>query len=533
MFSDIRRFFTGDRERQRIRGAWIVGALIVFAVIAATNAWLSDDSYITLRTLDNFVHGYGLRWNIDERVQAYTHPLWLLVLAVPYFLTRDPYYTTLAVSLAVSVAAVALAVRYAGGATWTGVAVAALCVCSKAFVDYSTSGLENPLTHVLLVLFLASYWRLGDCKRHVVRLSLLTSMVMLCRIDAGLLVLPALLVTALHQRSRRTLTHLAVGFAPLAAWELFSLVYYGFPFPNTAYAKLGTGIHASALALQGLRYLVDAWRLDHVTLPVIAAGLLVPAHREDGADWAVRAGIVAYLAYVVSIGGDFMSGRFLTAPFVVAFMRLARWLTPLSGTTAVAAACAAVVAAAVSPCPTFLGNYNYTWGEPTSRASADTGVNDERRIYWQATALFSPDRDRAEPQWAHDGRLVSRSGARVTRRGNVGMYGFYAGPGVHIVDAYALADPLLARLPPLPRWRVGHYQRLLPHGYVDTLLTGRNVLIDPGVGEYYRHLSTIVRGPLWTRTRWRAIVRMNLRRYEPLLDAYRRDLAAGRPVADP
>ena len=29
---------------------------------------------------------------------------------------------------------------------------------------------------------------------------------------------------------------------PLLAWELFSLLFYGFPFPNTYYAKLNTGI---------------------------------------------------------------------------------------------------------------------------------------------------------------------------------------------------------------------------------------------------------------------------------------------------
>ena len=30
---------------------------------------------------------------------------------------------------------------------------------SRAFMDYSTSGLENPLTHLLLACFLAVYFR--------------------------------------------------------------------------------------------------------------------------------------------------------------------------------------------------------------------------------------------------------------------------------------------------------------------------------------------------------------------------------------
>ena len=39
---------------------------------------LTIDALITFRVIDNFVHGYGLRWNIAERVQAYTNPLWML-----------------------------------------------------------------------------------------------------------------------------------------------------------------------------------------------------------------------------------------------------------------------------------------------------------------------------------------------------------------------------------------------------------------------------------------------------------------------
>ncbi len=56
-------------------------ALVTLLLITLLRtAWVSDDAMITLRTLMNFEHGYGLRFNIDERVQAYTHPLWLFVL---------------------------------------------------------------------------------------------------------------------------------------------------------------------------------------------------------------------------------------------------------------------------------------------------------------------------------------------------------------------------------------------------------------------------------------------------------------------
>ena len=115
---------------------------------------LSDDAFITLRTIDNVWNGYGLRWNPIERVQTYTHPLWMLLLAAAYGVARKlfvTHLTTLAVSLAVTAATVAMLLWRLPAA---GRAVAfVLLAGSRAFVDYSTSGLENPLSHLLLAAF--------------------------------------------------------------------------------------------------------------------------------------------------------------------------------------------------------------------------------------------------------------------------------------------------------------------------------------------------------------------------------------------
>ncbi len=45
-------------------------SLTFFLFIIIKDGWLSDDAYITFRTVDNFIHGFGLTWNIDERVQV-------------------------------------------------------------------------------------------------------------------------------------------------------------------------------------------------------------------------------------------------------------------------------------------------------------------------------------------------------------------------------------------------------------------------------------------------------------------------------
>ena len=116
--------------------------MLLYGVVILRTAWLSEDAFITFRTVDNFIHGFGLTWNVSERVQAYTHPLWMLLLSIAYFLTREIYYTALAVCALTSLAAIYTYVR--GVAVSLPVATLGVLAAAsaKAFVDYSTSGLE-------------------------------------------------------------------------------------------------------------------------------------------------------------------------------------------------------------------------------------------------------------------------------------------------------------------------------------------------------------------------------------------------------
>ena len=85
-------------------------SLVVFVYVFLINAWVVDDAYITFRTVDNFLHGYGLRWNVDERVQVYTHPLWMLVMVVGSFITSDVFFTSIALSFFCSLGAILIVV---------------------------------------------------------------------------------------------------------------------------------------------------------------------------------------------------------------------------------------------------------------------------------------------------------------------------------------------------------------------------------------------------------------------------------------
>ena len=57
-----------------------------------------------------------------------------------------------------------------------------------------------------------------------------------------------------------------LGLLPFVLWELFSIFYYGFPFPNTAYAKLGTDIAFRDYVVRGIRYYLNAAVCDPIIL---------------------------------------------------------------------------------------------------------------------------------------------------------------------------------------------------------------------------------------------------------------------------
>ncbi len=317
-------------RRDRPSATVVIGLLLAgFLTLVVLNAWLSDDAYITFRTVDNFIHGYGLTWNVDERVQVYTHPLWMLLLSGFYALTGEIYFTSLGVSIALSFLAVALIA--ARGARTSGMAMLAVGILSlsKAFIDYATSGLENPLTYVILAGFLLVYLKRPPTVRRFFWLSLLTALGMLNRLDIGLLMLPALGFAFLEVRGRKALAMGVLGFLPLVAWELFALLYYGSPVPNTAMAKLNAGlIRPAAIYHEGLIYLLNSLKVDPITLVVIGLAIVLPIAAGDRRKLPLVGGVLLYVLYVVRVGGDFMSGRFLAAPLLqaVVIVAMTQWV---------------------------------------------------------------------------------------------------------------------------------------------------------------------------------------------------------------
>jgi arabinofuranosyltransferase len=516
------------------KGLFVVVSMLflAYSIVLIKTAWLCDDAYITYRTVDNFINGYGLTWNVAERVQAYTHPLWMFLLTAIYFFTREMYYTSIILSLVISLSAVHLvAFRMASGKTAALLGLS-LFISSKAFVDYSTSGLENPLTHLLLVLFLLLYVR-SETKdlKILFLLSFAAALGMLNRMDSFLFFFPPLTYLLWQQRSVKGFVAMGLGFLPFFLWECFSLFYYGFFFPNTAYAKLNTGIAAHELLVQGLHYLRNSLQQDPVTLPVITVGTMAPLLLKKWKLLPVSVGVLLYLLYVVKIGGDFMSGRFLAAPFLVGVFLFV--ILPWRVKSLLPTLAAVWIVGLLAPNPPLLsgGDFGADYSEKEKRYNISKliegthGISDERKFYYPDTGLLK--RLTAEKSLPGS-NFLALEGTKWRNRGKtlylidtIGFLGFFAGPDLHIVDPPALADPLLARLPAgkTEKWRIGHFERIIPNGYLETLHSGRNEICDEKLAGYYDKLSLITKGDLFAPHRLLEIWNMNSGKYDHLIDA--------------
>ena len=513
---------------------------VVFVYVFVISAWVVDDAYITFRSVDNFVRGEGLTWNVGERVQVYTHPLWMFLMSIVYYLTDELFFTCLAISLALGLLLLWWCRRALRDYPWWAFPLLfALLMASKAFMDFVSSGLENPLSHLLIALFYTAFltrptsWA-DATPRELVRMTVLAALAFVTRQDTLLMYLPAvgyLLVLHVRRLRWRTLRLAALGLSPAIAWLGFSLFYYGSPYPNTAYAKaLTTGVSRSQYLKQGSVYLMNSLQWDPPTLIVIILAVALAIASRARTAVVTAGGIALYILYITVIGasGSNMSGRFLTPVYLMAALLLVHVIARVQPDQRAQLAIAALTGFFIlfAPASPLKGSYTALGKNGTGKSF----IIDTRFLATREGAAPSQFARSTKPPnhaWYRAGLAFHDKPATVqvggaNGVGAMGYFGFAVGPRKYVIDPLGLCDPLLSRIPmKFPRlWNPGHFPRELPPGYKRSLEQGKNLIEDPDLHTYYDKVRIITRGPLLSWTRIKTIVAMNLGAYDGLVDSY-------------
>jgi hypothetical protein len=272
-----------------------------------------EDAFIYFRYALQWAVGHGLVFNPGERVEGFSSPTWMAVVAFGARLGVVPHVFARAAGLlcgALAVAATAwLARRLAAGRLAAGCAAAALAL-DYWFLHWSQSGLETPLYALLVVLAAGTGARVLDGDHGAggdVTAGVFFGLAALSRPE-GVLLAPAFLaLTWWRELPRRRLQRLALpALLPLLALALWRRVTFHAWLPNTS-VKLYT-LRVDRSLEQALDFMAYAG-IVAIILPAIACvvlrrhGRAVPGH---AALWVLVMGSAALFQALA--GGDYRAG---------------------------------------------------------------------------------------------------------------------------------------------------------------------------------------------------------------------------------
>ena len=301
---------------------WTPAALaaVMFVVLSAYYRFhSSDDGFIYFRYVANVVAGHGPVWNVGgQPVEGYSSPLWLGLLSLGAALGADVILWSR--WLGILWAATALVgVGVLANRMGAGNAVAGLAVLGATLMRglhfWAPVGLETPLDTALVVWACAFLVDARPTRAWMVPVALLG----IARPEGPFLLMLGLLAVAVA-RGRQAVSwrEIAIVLVPALGWEVFRLVFYGAPLPNTYYAKatgnwyrqLRIGIRYGGWAAAPLLVAMGTWALRPSRRPALAILLLIGSQ----------------LAITISGGGDWMSNHRLLLPVLLPLLGCAAGL---------------------------------------------------------------------------------------------------------------------------------------------------------------------------------------------------------------
>jgi arabinofuranosyltransferase len=365
-----------DRGSRSHTLAWSWVAVAVPLVITLLGAWsyrwVQEDAFIDFRVVGNLLAGHGPVFNVGERVEVYSDPLWVAWLAVTHemapFLSLE--WLSVLWGLAGTATGVTLcgrAIQRLGSRQQDGVIVPiGLLIFSvvAGVWEFATSGLEMGMVFGWIGL---SFWllvRTEERRRSAVGCALVIGLGPLIRPELALMSAVFLVGLAFVVGSpgwqgsrrirRRWILPFGAAIALPVAYELWRMAYFAMFIANSELAKSGGGSDIP----QGLAYVRSFVSTYALWIPfLLVLPVTIPRIRRwwsegDRTGTVVLitpliAGVADWL-YVLRLGGDYMEARLLLPGFLccclVVFVDVTQFRTltaiPLIGIVIWASVCA-------------------------------------------------------------------------------------------------------------------------------------------------------------------------------------------------
>ena len=526
-------------NREKTKKIIFVTAFILIFLRILSYAWCSDDAFHIYTMAKNLLAGNGFTPTPGLRVNVATCPLWALVITFGMLFWNNPYAIGMIFNLLFSGIALFLLFRLIyKKENWFAilVCVTAILCFSKTYLSYTTSGLENALILLLSTLYLEVFFQNEYfSKKELFKIALLEGLIAFTRMDCALIFSLTSVYAFLFRYKKDksdsagfswkklfTLIPIALtGLSPFIFWELFSLFYYGSFVPNTALAKLNTGLPLNDYLVRGVWYTVKTgtWDIFVLFVPFCFVLYVVGKHYKIDKFFLTASGIALYFFYIIYIGGDFMLGRHFLSLFWVAFIvceigndktffikSFFMALLILLFQIGFSVETREMLVSYGMPYPKLIRTIQDKY---TSKLATSDYCWDERKVYYRHTGLLTMICD-----YLKNGKITI-----IYKTPHRGIQWFYGNKQLY---EYILYDPLLSRLPAIhsPDWVIGHMKRKIPAGYQETLDSGENHIKDANLAFYYSKLKFMISGDLFDRDRIKEIFRFNSGKYNTYLKKY-------------
>lgn len=329
---------------------WLIFFYIYLVKYFATN-FIQDDAFTSLRYVKNFVNGNGLVFNINEKVEGYTNFLWVMLLSFIAFIsdllkininleTTTTYLST-AFGFIFLVSVFLLAKKILTSIKSQNIiinsipfVVVLMILNTTPFIYWSVSGMETSLFATLTILSILFFI---DIENNYIKFAIVASLNSLLRPE-GLLYFIILLflkiildyltepkiklndlINKSFDKNIKIATFIFVIIQII--YLLFRLVYYGYPLPNTFYAK--TEFSLSFLE-RGFNYFTKYFLSDlFYGIVLIPTLFRIITRNNDKYEYYLFFFSIIYLILTILIGGDVLPiGRFyipITPLFYICF----------------------------------------------------------------------------------------------------------------------------------------------------------------------------------------------------------------------
>lgn len=314
----------------------IIIVLFIFNMLDVR--FIQDDAYTSMRYVKNFVEGKGLVFNQGERVEGYTNFLWIMILSGiellnhHFNLALDLEKTTQLLSMTFSI--IFLILTYTLSKMLNqgkenepsleriihelqNLLPVFLLAFSTPLVYWGVSAMETALFGSLILLSIIFYLKGDNSKPNIafVIVSVLNSLLRPEGLIFFILIISHKFLYNFFDREKQkgnkslsiifdkiTRKEILFYIIPLTAYVIFRLFYYGYPLPNTFYAKTEFTFQ---FLQRGINYLFDFARSYLLYGFVLILPAVLFKNKIHFKEFILLFGVtILWIAIVILIGGD-------------------------------------------------------------------------------------------------------------------------------------------------------------------------------------------------------------------------------------